>query len=95
MQQRNTIFISNSQNVILIPKKYLSQGWQLNKRKSKIENNKVKAVKKQKTLIKIKEVENILKFANFYKYFIKNFSHTVKPLNELKDRAEWKCKEEH
>ena len=37
---------------------------------------------------KIKEVESILGFANFCKYFIKNFSHTAKPLNELKSEKD-------
>jgi len=55
-----------------------------------IGNNKFKAVKKWKTLTKIKEVESFLEFANFYKCFIKNFSHTVKPLNELKGKKDWK-----
>ena len=51
-----------------------------------IGNNKVKAVKKWKTLTKIKEVESFLGFVNSYKCFIKNFSHTVEPLNELKGK---------
>ena len=58
-------------------------------------NDKVKVVKKWKTLIKIKEVESFLEFTNFYKYFIKNFSHIVKPLNKLKENKEWKWEEEH
>ena len=33
-------------------------------------------------------------FANFYKWFIKNFSHTAKPLNELKGKKEWKWEKE-
>ena len=36
-----------------------------------------------------------LGFANFYQYFIKNFSHTVKPLNEFKGKKEWKWEKEH
>ena len=55
-----------------------------------METDKVKAVKEWKTPTKIKEVESFLGFANFYRQFIKNFSHTAKPLNELKDRKEWK-----
>ena len=46
-----------------------------------MEADKVKAVKEWKTPTKIKEVESFLGFANFYKWFIKNFSHTAKPLN--------------
>ena len=60
-----------------------------------IENNKVKAVKEWKTPTKIKEVESFLEFVNFYWRFIKNFSHTEKPLNELKENKEWKWKKEH
>jgi len=40
--------------------------------------------------MKIKEVESFLGFANFYQYFIKNFNHTEKPLNEIKEKKEWK-----
>ena len=40
-------------------------------------------------------MENFLGFVNFYKQFIKNFSHIVRPLNELKEKKDWKQKEEH
>ena len=53
-----------------------------------IKDNKVKAVKEWSTLTKIKKVESFLGFANFYWQFIKNFSHTVRPLNELKGKKE-------
>jgi len=53
-----------------------------------IENNKVKAVKEYKTPIKIKEVESFLRFVNFYRHFIKNFSYTTKPFNELKSKKD-------
>jgi len=53
-----------------------------------METNKVKAVKEWKTSIKIKEVESFLGFANFYRWFIKNFSHMARPLNELKGKKE-------
>jgi len=33
-------------------------------------------------------------FANFYRRFIRNFSHTARPLNELKGKKEWKWGEE-
>ena len=59
-----------------------------------METDKVKAVKKWKTPTKIKEVESFLGFANFYKQFIKNFSHIARPLNELKGKKEWKWEEE-
>jgi len=39
-------------------------------------------------------VESFLGFANFYRWFIKDFSHTAKPLNELKGKKEWKWEEE-
>ena len=53
-----------------------------------MENNKVKAEWKIPT--KIKEVESFLEFVNFYRWFIKNFSHTTRPLNELKEKKDWK-----
>ena len=59
-----------------------------------METDKVKAVKKWKTPTKINEVESFLGFANFYKQFIKNFSHIARPLNELKGKKEWKWEEE-
>ena len=59
-----------------------------------METDKVKAVKEQKTPTKIKEVESFLGFANFYRQFIKNFSHITKPLNKLKEKKEWKWEEE-
>jgi len=52
------------------------------------EQDKIKVVKKWKTPTKIKEVESFLGFANFYRIFIQNFSHTVKPLNKLKGKKE-------
>ena len=61
----------------------------------KMEQEKIKAVKEWKTLTKIKDVESFLGFANFYQWFIHNFSHTVKPLNELKGKKEWKWEKEH
>jgi len=56
---------------------------------------KIKAVKEWKVSTKIKEVESFLGFANFYWRFIQNFSHTAKPLNDLKGKKEWKWEEEH
>jgi len=38
-------------------------------------------------------VESFLGFANFYRQFIKNFSHMAKSLNELKGKN-WKWGEE-
>ena len=54
-----------------------------------MEQEKIKAVKEWKTLTKVKDVESFLGFANFYRRFIQNFSHTARPLNKLKDKKEW------
>jgi len=74
---------------ILIPEIVIGRG------EIQMENNKVKAVKEWKTLTKIKEVESFLWFMNFYRCFIKNFSHIARPLNKLKKKKEWKWEEEH
>jgi len=55
-----------------------------------IEQEKIKAVKEWKMPTKVKDVESFLEFANFYRRFIQNISHTAKPLNELKGKKEWK-----
>jgi len=60
-----------------------------------MEQEKIKAVKEWKTPTRVKDVESFLGFANFYQRFIQNFSHTAKPLNELKGKKEWKWEEEH
>jgi len=60
-----------------------------------MEQEKIKAVKEWKTPTKVKDVESFLRFANFYRWFIQNFSHTAKPLNELKGKMDWKWEEEH
>ena len=39
--------------------------------------------------MKVKDIESFLKFANFYRRFIQNFSHIAKSLNELKEKKEW------
>jgi len=46
-------------------------------RRSTNRNKKAKTVKEWKILTKIKEVESFLGFINFYKCFIKNFSHKI------------------
>ena len=61
----------------------------------KMEQEKIKAVKEWKTPTRVKDVESFLGFANFYYQFIHNFSHTARPLNELKGKKEWKWEEEH
>jgi len=65
------------------------------KEQVKIEQEKIKAVKEWKTSIKTKDVESFLGFANFYRRFIQNFSHTAKPLNKLKGKKEREWKEKH
>jgi len=54
----------------------------------KIEQEKIKAVKEWKTLMKTKDVESFLGFVNFYRQFIQNFSHIAKLLNKLKRKKE-------
>ena len=56
----------------------------------KMEQEKIKVAKEWKTPMRVKDVESFLEFANFYRHFIHNFSHTAKLLNELKDKKEWK-----
>jgi len=61
----------------------------------KIEQEKIKTVKEWKMPMKVKDIENFLGFANFYRRFIQNFSHMAKPLNELKGKKEWTWNEEY
>jgi len=61
----------------------------------KMEQEKIKAVKKWKTPMKVKDMESFLGFADFYQCFIQNFSYIAKLLNELKSKKEWKWDEEH
>jgi len=58
------------------------------KEQVKMEQEKIKAIKKWKTPTKVKDVESFLGFTNFYQRFIQNFSHMVRPLNELKGKKE-------
>ena len=60
-----------------------------------MEEEKIKAVKEWKTPTKVKEIEIFLGFVNFYRRFIKNFSHIAKLLNELKGKREQTWIEEH
>ena len=61
----------------------------------KMEQEKIKAVKEWKTPTKVKDIESFLGFANFYQHFIQNFSHTMKLLNKLKAKNEWRWDEEY
>ena len=45
--------------------------------------------------MKIKEVESFLRFVNFYRRFIQNFSHMAKPLDELKGKKKWTWTKKH
>ena len=65
------------------------------KRQVKMEQEKIKVVKEWKMPTKVKDIESFLGFANFYWYFIQNFSHTARLLNELKGKKKWKWNEEH
>ena len=65
------------------------------KEQVKMEQEKIKAVKEWNMPTKVKDVKSFLGFANFYWCFIQNFSHTARPLNELKGKKEWKWNEEH
>ena len=65
------------------------------KEQVKMEQEKIKVVNEWKTPTKVKDVESFLGFANFYQRFIHNFSHTARPLNELKGKKEWKWEEEY
>ena len=60
------------------------------KRQIKMEQEKIKVVKKWKIPTKVKDMESFLRFANFYQHFIQNFSHIAKLLNKLKGKKEWK-----
>jgi len=60
-----------------------------------MKQEKIKAVKEWKTPMKVKDIESFLGFADFYRRFIQNFSHTAKPLNELKGKKEWTWNEEY
>ena len=60
-----------------------------------MEKEKIKVVKEWKTPLRVKNIESFLGFANFYRQFIHNFSHTARPLNKLKGKKEWKWEEEH
>ena len=76
-------------------KKILILGVIVGKGQVKIEQEKIKAIKEQKTPTKVKDMKSFLGFANFYQCFIQNFNHTAKLLNKLKSKKEWKWNEEH
>ena len=65
------------------------------KRQIQMEQEKIKIVKEWKTPTRVKDVESFLGFANFYRRFIQNFSHTAKTLNKLKGKKGWKWEEEN
>ena len=69
-------------------KEILILGVIVGKEQVKIEQEKIKAVKKWKMLMKVKDVESFLEFANFYQRFIQNFSHMARLLNKLKGKKE-------
>ena len=59
-----------------------------------MKEKKVKAIKEQRIPTKVKDVKSFLGFANFYRQFIKDFSHIAVLLNQLKGKGEWKWIEE-
>ena len=69
-------------------KEILILGVVFGKGQVQMEEEKIKAVKEWKTPTKVKEIEIFLGFVNFYRRFIKNFSHIAKLLNELKGKRE-------
>jgi len=70
-------------------------GVSVGKGQVKMKQEKIKAIKEWKMPMKVKNVESFLGFANFYQRFIQNFSHTARPLNELKSKKKWILNEEH
>jgi len=60
----------------------------IGKEQVKMEQGKIKTVKKWKTPMKVKDIKSFLGFTNFYRRFIQNFSHTTKLLNKLKGKKE-------
>ena len=60
------------------------------KKQVKMEQEKIKVVKEWKTPTRVKDIKSFLGFANFYRQFIHNSSHTARPLNKLKGTTEWK-----
>jgi len=67
----------------------------IGKEQVKMEQEKIKTVKEWKMPMKVKDIESFLGFVNFYRRFIQNFSHTAKPLNELKGKKKWTWNGEH
>ena len=63
-------------------------GMVVGKGQVKMEQEKIKAVKEWKTPTRVKDIKSFLGFANFYRRFIHNFSHTARLLNELKSKKE-------
>ena len=60
-----------------------------------MKDEKVKAVKEQRTSTNINKVENFLQFANFYRCFIKKVSYIAKSLKKLKGTKEQKQEKEY
>ena len=67
----------------------------IGKEQVKMEQEKIKAIKKWKILMKVKDVKSFLGFVNFYWRFIQNFSYTAKLLNNLKEKKEWTWNKEY
>jgi len=70
-------------------KEILILGVIMGKGQVKMEQEKIKAIKEWKMPTKVMDVESFLRFANFYRRFIQNFSYTARSLNKLKGKKEW------
>ena len=94
--------IAEKQNLCFKRPKYnfnmeeiLILGVVVEKEQVKMEQEKIRVVKEWKMQMKVKDIESFLRFANFYRRFIQNFSHMAKLLNKLKGKKEWTWNEEH
>ena len=58
-------------------------GYHLGDNTLRMEPGKIEAIKQWKTPTRKKEVQAFLGFANYYRRFIQDYAHRVKPLTEL------------
>jgi hypothetical protein len=57
---------------------------------------KIQAIKEWETYQIVRNIQCFLRFANFYRIFIKNYSQVAAPLTRLtcKDKLDWKLEAE-